>query len=200
MCPNRIEQTRAQRGGETCSQVCKDAYRQWRLERRREQVCPSCLHPSTPAEWESWRKWRLDNDGVANPTDPRRGNPHWEARARQFRKTLESAAKVADTILEDFRFKLGEGQILEPQSQATMGMLEELLSDVKGKLDDPLPQSTAPKQIRQPRLEEVPCPVCHAPNQFDLDSPPATVIKCATCGQKIADPRVTRSKKFPPLP
>jgi hypothetical protein len=59
----KIPVSRAARASSSCSQECKDALRQWRLENLREQKCPKCYHPSTAEERESYKQWRMTEYG-----------------------------------------------------------------------------------------------------------------------------------------
>lgn len=161
MCGTPIEQLRAQRQGQgtgaapTCSQRCKDSYRQWRLERLREQRCPKCNHPSTPEEWELFRAWRLRTFGsVQKGWKTRKGNPQWESKANSFRGTLQLAEEALDQAIMELDPPEKQGGKMEPHLERTVTALRIVLKRVHDQIHEQLPESdyARRKRSRQRRI------------------------------------------------
>jgi hypothetical protein len=44
----------------TCSPVCNDVLKRWRIYVVQTSRCPNCYHPSSPEERDLFRQWRKD--------------------------------------------------------------------------------------------------------------------------------------------
>jgi hypothetical protein len=74
------------------------------------QKCPHCYHPSTPAEWEDYRRWRANKGSIrAQIQIPGRGRPRLTPQEKEIREALQGATRVAkgyrDRILVKYRIK-----------------------------------------------------------------------------------------------
>lgn len=104
--PNRPNVTWA----ETCSRDCRNEMRRFRWAILKMQKCPHCYHPSTPAEWEDYRRWRANKGSIrAQIQIPGRGRPRLTPQEKEIREALQGATRVAkgyrDRILVKYRIK-----------------------------------------------------------------------------------------------
>lgn len=59
ICSAPISADKARRRSNTCGSVeCRNALRRYRAAQLNAGKCPHCYHPSTPEEWELFRKFR----------------------------------------------------------------------------------------------------------------------------------------------
>ena len=58
VCRGVIPRESAKKQAVVCGVACRNELRRYRWQILKNQKCPHCLHPSSPAEWEEYRQWR----------------------------------------------------------------------------------------------------------------------------------------------
>jgi hypothetical protein len=106
VCRAEIEPSRARRQTATCGEKCKDDLDQIRILQRRRSRCPKCLHPSTEAEREEYRRWR------ASRGDIRHSEPVQKDTSISNRRDLQRALKGAVALLEEERDRIADARCL----------------------------------------------------------------------------------------
>ena len=110
ICRDAIPEKRATRNTATCTEKCKDALDQIKIEQRRLKMCPHCLHPASPAEREEFRRWRADRGNVKSAEPVRRDG------SIAHKQDLERALKAAVKLLEAERDRIADGRCVKGEN------------------------------------------------------------------------------------
>lgn len=131
VCTTQIPPQRERMRSVTCSDACKEALRIRRLDILRTQKCPHCNHPSTPEEWQQFKRWRHETGGsIRGYISPGRGNQQWRAKARKFAQTLaETAQRLEGMRMASFYTATG-GETVEGSPEHFRASLDEILKGI----------------------------------------------------------------------
>lgn len=96
-----IPDEKAKRRSNTCgNRECVNALRRYRAAVLNTGKCPHCYHPSTPEEWERFRKWRQweanQNDTTLQAFMKATSGMTLRALARKLTQGLEAALAVTE--------------------------------------------------------------------------------------------------------
>ena len=121
VCRMEIEPSRARRQTATCGEKCKDQLDQIRILQRRRSRCPKCLHPSTDAEREEYRRWR------ASRGDIRHSEPVQKDTSISNRRDLQRALKATVAMLVDERDRIAEsGSVHDEDGKPDLATMDEM--------------------------------------------------------------------------
>jgi predicted nucleic acid-binding Zn ribbon protein len=144
VCRSPIPATTAQKLGVVCGDICRNEMRRYRFQVLKNQKCPHCLHPSTPAEWEEYRTWRASRGplqksmGQAAARQASRGNLVWK-REKALREMLRAAVAALrnelEVIIASHAIRSMEGlqapPELSPEGEALALPLRKIISDAE---------------------------------------------------------------------
>lgn len=147
VCRGKIPPASAKKLSITCGSACRNELRRYRWQILKRQKCPHCYHPSSPAEWESYRQWRASQGSMqAFMKLPGLGNLTAK-RESQLRKALGEVTALLrlelKVILDSYCSEKMEGQPVRSSLTAEGAVLalplekaianaEELLASRKG--------------------------------------------------------------------
>ena len=118
----------------TCCPECYKALKAFRKEMTRRRYCPSCLHPSSPAERADYKQWRTERgQRKGNREDGRPPKKRQEALAVALTDVLESLKGV-----EGFEAPLKSGGDSQEERAARVAKVEQAVASA-AKLLDPQP-------------------------------------------------------------
>lgn len=109
----------------TCCPPCYKALKAFRKEMTRRRYCPSCLHPSTPAERADYKQWRTDRgQRKGNREDGRPPKKREEALRVSLTNVLESLKGV-----EGFQAPAKSGDDSPEDQIARVARLEQAVAE-----------------------------------------------------------------------
>jgi hypothetical protein len=137
VCGQIIPDEKTRRRSNTCgTKECVNALRRFRAALSNAGKCPSCYHPSTPEEWERYRKWRRweanQNDTTLQAFIKAPSGMTLRAIGRKLTKSLESALHV----IEARRRLVLDQSTLKSAGVSDLATLPEEASKEIGQLDD----------------------------------------------------------------
>lgn len=104
VCRDAIPPATAKKLGVTCGTECRNALRRYRWSILKNQKCPHCLHPSSPAEWEEYRAWRASRG--SNVQQFMR-EPHGLKVRAELRRALVDAVELLARVREGILARYG---------------------------------------------------------------------------------------------
>ena len=140
VCRGEIPPVTAKKLGVVCDTKCRNEMRRYRFLVLKSGKCPTCLHPSTPAEWEEYRCWRLTK---GRDTQAFMRQSHGLTVRKALRGALTVLQNELAVVVKSYATEWMEGQpvasSLSPDGEAIATPLRKAITEAEAALK---PQKT----------------------------------------------------------